>query len=1046
MRMAKRVLLVLLSSSSFVVALGQEDPLRVTCPAVGIDDCYHDESMEETLRRLELVVLGEVSGSGKDRWSVRIEKVLYGSTLEKTVEFTRGPGGAGRRILALAPPAYVDEIFELKYSLPPSEDEAVTRLCEARLDCNALASCSIVVGKDLEADEDGRFTVEVIRTIGGPPFPAKETILVDVWGVSHRNHERPRVDGETRIYFVGRTTAPRGGRVAIHHAFGRLPADQEDRVKAALGRRGEYPVVVERSGKKSIEVSFRGSIEEAIRILGSERDGAVDLASRFLVRSCASARGAVVATIEKDLFDFAGEGPARFRRLRNLVRVLGKQEKSEESGAIGRLVEAWMSRIPREFGDAPEIHRNVRPWKDEEDLEEVNHGLTWLLQQSEGKPLRDLGDALLKIRGGTRGRVQAEVQLALDVARIEDSLEIEGALSRMTGVQPVRSRTRLRHSGAGITQVAFSHDGKFLATAASRDGVRVWSTDDWSEAGRIDVEGLVRCLSFSPDDARLYVAGDGVHARYDWRKGTIDKVFEGHTGEVSRMELTADGTRMVSASWGDETMRLWDTKTGKILRTTILSDHCTGLALSPDGRRIVRHVENSLYRVESLERGWDLENDLHSLGCMTFTPDGKHLLSLTTVEHGRTRVSLLDADKGFVPTSSATMKDIEGCDLAVSPDGKNLVVGNREGAAWVATLPGVQDARPILGPAPYSRTIQSIRFSPDGRFLAIARDESTPRLFKADSFEEIFPAEGHIGVVEGIFFSTDGKTIRTLGSERSVCTWDSSTLKPLARALLPAGTTEAFAREPEGKVVLCLGEGVAKVFDVESGKVVSELAVLSDRFHTLARWVNDREAVIASEGKILRIDCMDGKVLQASTNSKAGSRGVISEDGRSIFVIDGGVRTDGLKGNRIDVETGLSSLVGEATLDRPMGNRCGLVPGGRACYVGNPGLHFFDQQTMKPLFSRSFKGLYMHELAFDPGGSRYALVTEVPYFTDDGFRKWDPATPNRVRVYDVATGRIRVAFPASTRWTMHLKFSPDGKRLAVANDDGTIELWPLPEP
>jgi WD40 repeat protein len=52
--------------------------------------------------------------------------------------------------------------------------------------------------------------------------------------------------------------------------------------------------------------------------------------------------------------------------------------------------------------------------------------------------------------------------------------------------------------------------------------------------------------------------------------------------------LTPDGKRAVSASWGDRAIRLWDLATGKEIHRFVLEAALpTGLALSPDGRRVV---------------------------------------------------------------------------------------------------------------------------------------------------------------------------------------------------------------------------------------------------------------------------------------------------------------------------------------------------------------------------------------------------------------------------------------------------------------------------
>jgi WD40 repeat protein len=58
---------------------------------------------------------------------------------------------------------------------------------------------------------------------------------------------------------------------------------------------------------------------------------------------------------------------------------------------------------------------------------------------------------------------------------------------------------------------------------------------------------------------------------------------------------------------------------------------------------------------------------------------------------------------------------------------------------------------------------------------------------------------------------------------------------------------------------------------------------------------------------------------------------------------------------------------------------------------------------------------------------------------------WDPKTQSELPIHETLSGRTLLAFPASTRWVRNLTFSPDGRQLAIAIGDGTIEVWWLPE-
>src|SRR5262249_35873978 len=155
-------------------------------------------------------------------------------------------------------------------------------------------------------------------------------------------------------------------------------------------------------------------------------------------------------------------------------------------------------------------------------------------------------------------RWKREVQLALDVANVEDHLELADAWQRLKDVRPVRSKTGLPHpDGKGAGVVAFSPDGKHLATVGG-DDLRVWRTKDWALAApAIPLEGSINRLLFSPDGKYLYVAGGGgglqIHARYDWQTGKLDRAYQGHKSGLADLALSADGRTMVTSNYYEDT-------------------------------------------------------------------------------------------------------------------------------------------------------------------------------------------------------------------------------------------------------------------------------------------------------------------------------------------------------------------------------------------------------------------------------------------------------------------------------------------------------------
>src|SRR5262249_38076681 len=173
-----------------------------------------------------------------------------------------------------------------------------------------------------------------------------------------------------------------------------------------------------------------------------------------------------------------------------------------------------------------------------------NLGLVWLLRQLPEEYVFDrYGDQLLRLRDRVRGGWRQEVQLALEDRRTKDRLELEAALKRLRDVRPLRILAPLRHGG--MDTLTFTPDGRHLATAG-HGHVRIWKTDDWSLAQDLPIDGA-SLARFSPDGRLLYVGGVEVHARYDWRTGKREKVYQADSKRLDELELSADSKRMLTA-------------------------------------------------------------------------------------------------------------------------------------------------------------------------------------------------------------------------------------------------------------------------------------------------------------------------------------------------------------------------------------------------------------------------------------------------------------------------------------------------------------------
>jgi serine/threonine protein kinase len=284
------------------------------------------------------------------------------------------------------------------------------------------------------------------------------------------------------------------------------------------------------------------------------------------------------------------------------------------------------------------------------------------------------------------------------------------------------SRTLKLHTG-GVVALAFSPDGKVLASGGQDRAILLWDTETWKATGPIfDHSGEVIGLTFSPDGARLASITsneDSCAIRlWDVRTGRGVGTLGGTNKGFFAVAYSPDGKTLASGGW-DSGLHLWDVGTGLERRVipNVVTRHVRALGFSHDGR-LVATGGSGPTRLWDTTTGNELPTQigLPEGMCPSFLPGSKTLVGWTF--HAG-RITLCEVPSGRVQASwRAHPQQIEG--LAVSPDGRYLASCGREG---VARLWATKDQREVASLIGHRGAVYVAAFTPDGSRLITGGSE-----------------------------------------------------------------------------------------------------------------------------------------------------------------------------------------------------------------------------------------------------------------------------------------------------------------------------------